>query len=105
MNFFSKDLTGGEFTSFGDRIISELDVIDYWNDFPDGHKANTTLEFVDTIDTPQKEYIEDRGDCGVFVCMFMEMIVSGVPVKIDKPRRDAGFLYRNRMTNIIWNTI
>ncbi|CAH1415089.1 unnamed protein product [Lactuca virosa] len=29
MNFFSKYFTGGEFTSFGDSIISELDVIEY----------------------------------------------------------------------------
>ncbi|CAI9288283.1 unnamed protein product [Lactuca saligna] len=29
MNFFSKYLTGGEFKSFGDSIISELDVIEY----------------------------------------------------------------------------
>ncbi|CAH1453068.1 unnamed protein product [Lactuca virosa] len=105
MNFFSKYLTGGEFTSFKDSIISELDVIDYWNDFPDGHKAKATIQFVDTIDAPHQEYIEDRGDCGVFVCIFMEMIVSGVQVKIVKLRRDAGFLYRNRMANIIWDTI
>ncbi|CAH1450767.1 unnamed protein product [Lactuca virosa] len=105
MNFFSKYLTSGEFKSFGDSIISELDVIEYWNDFPYGYKDNTTVEFVDTIDAPQREYIQDRGDCGVFVCMFMEMIVSGVPVKIDKPCKDAGFLYKNRMTNIIWDTI
>ncbi|CAH1444101.1 unnamed protein product [Lactuca virosa] len=91
--------------SFGDSIISELDVIEFWNDFPDGHKANTNVEFVDTIDGPHQEYIEVRGDYGVFICMFMEMIVSRVPVKIDKPHRDAGFLYRNRMTNIIWDTI
>ncbi|CAH1416329.1 unnamed protein product [Lactuca virosa] len=29
MNFFTQYLTGGEFKSFGDSIISELDVIDY----------------------------------------------------------------------------
>ncbi|CAH1414874.1 unnamed protein product [Lactuca virosa] len=38
MDYFSKYLTGGEFTSFGDSIISELDAIEYWNDFPVGHK-------------------------------------------------------------------
>ncbi|CAH1453647.1 unnamed protein product [Lactuca virosa] len=105
MNFFSKYLMGGEFTSFNDSIISELDVIDYWNDFPDGHKAKATIQFVDTVDAPHQEYIEDRGDCGVFVRMFMEMIVLGVQVKIDKPHRDAVFLYRNRMKNIIWDTL
>ncbi|CAH1444969.1 unnamed protein product [Lactuca virosa] len=105
MNFFSKYFTGGEFTSFGDSIISELDAIEYWNDFPDGHKDKARVEFIDIVDVPQQEYILDRGDCGVFVCMFLEMIVSGVPVKIDKPCRDAEFLYRNRMTNIIWDII
>ncbi|CAI9265689.1 unnamed protein product [Lactuca saligna] len=53
MNFFSKYLIGGEFNSFGDSIISELEVIEYWNDFPDGHKDNAIVEFVDTIDAPQ----------------------------------------------------
>ncbi|CAI9294834.1 unnamed protein product [Lactuca saligna] len=101
MNFFSKYLTGGEFKSFGDSIISELDAIEYWNDFPVRHKDKATMEFIDIVDTPQREYTLDRRDYGIFVCMFMEMIVSEVPVKIDKPRRDAGFLYRNRMTNII----
>ncbi|CAH1420894.1 unnamed protein product [Lactuca virosa] len=103
--YFSKYLTGGEFTSFGDSIISELDVIEYWNHFPVGHKDKAKLEFVDVVDVPQQEYSLDKGDCGVFVCMFMEMIVSGVPVKISTARRDAGFLYRNKMANVIWDTI
>ncbi|CAH1423301.1 unnamed protein product [Lactuca virosa] len=87
------------------KYLEKLDVTEYWNDFPDGHKDNAIVEFVETIDVPQQEYIEDRGDCGVFVCIFMEMIVLGVPVRIDRPRRDAGFLYINGMTNIIWDTI
>ncbi|CAH1417733.1 unnamed protein product [Lactuca virosa] len=104
MNYFTTYLTGGEFKSFGDSIIEELDAIDYWKDFPDGHKDNAVVEFIDIVDAPQQEYITNRGDCGVFVSMYMEMIASGVPVKSDKPCRDAGFLYRNRMTNIIWDT-
>ncbi|CAH1445919.1 unnamed protein product [Lactuca virosa] len=104
MNYFTTYLTGGEFKSFGDSIIEELDAIDYWKDFPDGHKDNAVVEFIDIVDAPQQEYITNRGDCGVFVSMYMEMIASGVPVKSDKPCRDARFLYRNRMTNIIWDT-
>ncbi|CAI9296754.1 unnamed protein product [Lactuca saligna] len=83
MNFFSKYLSGGEFKSFGDSIISELDVIEYWNNFRVGDKDKATMEFIDIVDAPQHEYTLDRGDCGVIVCMFMEMIVSGVLVKID----------------------
>ncbi|CAH1442855.1 unnamed protein product [Lactuca virosa] len=104
MNYFTTYLTGGEFKSFGDSIIEELDGIDYWKDFPDGHKENAVVEFIDIVDAPQQEYIANRGDCGVFVSMYMEMIASGVPVKSDKSCRDARFLYRNRMTNIIWDT-
>ncbi|CAH1428399.1 unnamed protein product [Lactuca virosa] len=74
MNFFTKYLTSGEFKSCGDSIISELDVIDYWNDFPDGHKDNAVVEFIDIVDAPQQEYILNRGDYGVFVSMYMEMI-------------------------------
>ncbi|CAH1454158.1 unnamed protein product [Lactuca virosa] len=53
MNFFSKYLIDGEFKSFGDSIISKLDVIEYWNDFPDGHKDNAIVEFIDIVDVPQ----------------------------------------------------
>ncbi|CAH1448597.1 unnamed protein product [Lactuca virosa] len=101
MDYFSKYLTGGEFKSFGDSIISELDAIEYWNDFPVGHKDKAKVEFIDVVDAPQQEYSLDRGDCGVSVCMFMEMIVSGVPVKISTASRDARFLYKHKMTNII----
>ncbi|CAH1442010.1 unnamed protein product [Lactuca virosa] len=101
MNYFTTYLTGGEFKSFGDSIIEELDAIDYRKDFPDGHKDNAVVEFIDIVDAPQQEYILNKGHCGVFVSMYMEMIASGVPVKSDKQCRDAGFLYRNRMTNII----
>ncbi|CAI9299533.1 unnamed protein product [Lactuca saligna] len=104
MNYFTTYLTGGEFKSFGDSIIEELDAIDYRKDFPDGHKDNAVVEFIDIVDTPQQEYIINRGDYGVFVSMYMEMIALGVPVNNDKPCRDAGFLYRNRITNIIWDT-
>ncbi|CAI9263972.1 unnamed protein product [Lactuca saligna] len=38
MDYFSKYLTGGKFTSFGDSVISESDAIEYWNYFPVGHK-------------------------------------------------------------------
>ncbi|CAH1423022.1 unnamed protein product [Lactuca virosa] len=53
MNFFSKYKIGAEFKNFGDNIISELDVIEYWNDFPDGHRDNVIVEFVEAIDAPQ----------------------------------------------------
>ena len=89
MNHFTKYYVGGEFKSFGDSIIEELDAIEYWKDFPDEHKDNTVVEFIDIVDAPQQEYISERGDCGVFVSMYMEMIASGVPVKSDKPCRDA----------------
>ncbi|CAI9269928.1 unnamed protein product [Lactuca saligna] len=54
MNYFTTYLTGGEFKSFGDSIIEELDAIDYWKDFPDGHKGNAVVEFIDIVDVPQQ---------------------------------------------------
>lgn len=42
------------------------------------------MNFVEAIDLSQHDMDIDRGDCGVFICMFMEMIVSGVSVKIEK---------------------
>ncbi|CAH1422843.1 unnamed protein product [Lactuca virosa] len=61
MNYFTTYLTGGEFKSFGDSIIEELDAIDYWKDFPDGHKDNAVVEFIDIVDAPQKNILLIEG--------------------------------------------
>ncbi|CAH1413220.1 unnamed protein product [Lactuca virosa] len=35
------------------KYLEKLDVIEYWNDFPDRHKVNATVEFVDIVHVPQ----------------------------------------------------
>ncbi|CAI9290805.1 unnamed protein product [Lactuca saligna] len=90
---------------FDSARVAEMDVIEYWKHFPIGHRDNAKVEFVDVVDAPQQEYSIERGDWGVFVCMFMEMIVYGVPVAISRTSREAAFLYRNKMANVIWDTI
>ncbi|CAH1434169.1 unnamed protein product [Lactuca virosa] len=69
-------------------------------------KKSTEVKFVKAKHVPQQEQVEEgeRGDCGVFVCMFMEMLASGVPVETRQSPRDTGFTYRNRMAEIIWNS-
>ncbi|CAI9293601.1 unnamed protein product [Lactuca saligna] len=53
MNFFRRYKIGGEFQSFGDSIISKVDVIEYGNDYPDGHRETAIVEFIEAIDMPQ----------------------------------------------------
>ncbi|CAH1420897.1 unnamed protein product [Lactuca virosa] len=53
MNLFNKYKVSGEFESFGDSFNSELDVIEYWNYFPDGHRDTAIVNFIEAIDMPQ----------------------------------------------------
>ncbi|CAH1442020.1 unnamed protein product [Lactuca virosa] len=63
-------------------------------------KKPIEVEFIKAKHVPQQEKVEEgeRGDCGVFVCMFMEMLASGVPVETSQSPIDTRFSYRNRMT-------
>ncbi|CAI9286148.1 unnamed protein product [Lactuca saligna] len=100
-----KHASGGSFKSLEDSILSELDHISYWAHFPNRQKP-TEVKFVKAKHVPQQEKVEkgERGDCEVFVCMFMEMLASGVPVETRESPRGMGFTYHNRMAEIIWNS-
>ena len=103
-NYFNLYKQDGQFKSMGESILSELDSISYWAHFPSGHRPSV-VEFVEADNPPQQQLKTSRGDCGVFVCMFMEMLASGVPVAIDTDSREMAFRYRNRMLEIIWETV
>ena len=64
------------------------------------------MKFLKAKHVSQQEKVEEgeKGDYGVFVCMFMKMLASGVPVETRESPRDTGFTYRNKMAEIIWNS-
>ncbi|CAI9288409.1 unnamed protein product [Lactuca saligna] len=100
MNFFTKYKIGGEFQSFGDSIISKLDVIKYRNDFSDGHRDTAIVEFVEAIDAPQQEYNEDRDDCGVFVTWTDKSIPRTANLVTSE---DCQFNYANKLHLSVFN--
>ncbi|CAH1426462.1 unnamed protein product [Lactuca virosa] len=70
MNLFGKYNIGGEFESFGNSIISELDLIECWNYFPDRHRDTAIMKFLQAIDVSQQQHIKGGEDCGVFVFIY-----------------------------------
>ena len=101
-NMFQVFNEKGHFKSVGQSILSELDDIDYWDDFPAGHRPEM-IEFVEAENVPQQE--ADTGDCGVFTCLFMELLASGLPVQTHSSSREVGVSYRRRMLDILWATV
>ena len=102
INYFEQYKSDGSFTKFGQSILKELEEIYYWDSFDLSAKKTHTPEFVKAKNAPQQEKDTIRGDCGVFLCMFMEMLASNVPLKLNQSNRESAIMYRSRMANIIW---
>ena len=102
LGYFEKYQKDGTFTRFGQCILKELDEIFYWDTVAPSEKKTHIPEFVEGQDVPQQELAVSRGDCGVFVCMFLEMLVSNVALRIDHTSAQSAIMYRTKMANCIW---
>ena len=90
------------FHKFGQKLLRLLDTIFYWDHLPSTPRRTDVMEFVEAVDVPQQT--GGLGDCGVFVCMFLEMLASGLPVKLQQPALEAAVGFRSRMCQIFWAT-
>ena len=102
LGYFKKYQEDDTFTRFGRCILKELAKFFYWDTVALSQRKTHIPEFVEAEDVPQQELGISRGDCGVFVCMFMEMLVSNVALRIHHSSTQSAILYRNKMANYIW---
>ena len=60
------------------------------------------MQFIYEENAPQQS--SHLGDCSVFVCMFMEQLVSAQPIRELIDPKNAALEFRQRMTKIYWGS-
>nr|KAJ0197585.1 hypothetical protein LSAT_V11C700368570 [Lactuca sativa] len=96
---YEKFNSDGTFTKFESRVANYLDKISYWarRNIP---RIPLNMQFIFEKNVPQQS--SHLGDCGVFVCMFMEQLVSSQPIRELIDPRNTALEFRQRMTKIYW---
>nr|KAJ0213533.1 hypothetical protein LSAT_V11C400169660 [Lactuca sativa] len=91
----------GIFSKFERRVANYLDKIKYWTrrNIP---RIPLNMQFIYEENVPQQS--SHLGDCGVFVCMFMEQFVSGQPIRVLIDQKNAALEFRQRMANFFWGS-
>nr|KAJ0220277.1 hypothetical protein LSAT_V11C200095370 [Lactuca sativa] len=98
---FEKFKSEGIFSKFERRVANYLDKIKYWarRNIP---RIPLNMQFIYEENVPQQS--SHLGDCGVFVCMFMEQFVSGQPIRVLIDPKNAALEFRQRMAKIYWRS-
>nr|KAJ0191482.1 hypothetical protein LSAT_V11C800409240 [Lactuca sativa] len=98
---YEKFKSEGIFSKFERRVANYLDKIKYWarSNIP---RIPLNMQFIYEENVPQQS--SHLGDCGVFLCMFMEQLVSGQPIRVIIDPKNAALEFRLRMAKIIWGS-
>ncbi|KAL7594372.1 hypothetical protein Lser_V15G27863 [Lactuca serriola] len=98
---YEKFKSEGIFSKFERRVANNLDKIKYWarRNIP---RIPLNMQFIYEENVPQQS--SHLGDCGVFLCMFMEQLVSGQPICVLIDPKNATLEFRLRMAKIIWGS-
>nr|KAJ0218406.1 hypothetical protein LSAT_V11C300147910 [Lactuca sativa] len=98
---YEKFQSEGIFSKFERRVANYLDKIKYWGrrNIP---RIPLNMQFIYEENVPQQS--SHLGDCGVFLCMFMEQLVSGQPIRVLIDPKNAALEFRLRMAKIIWGS-
>nr|KAJ0209397.1 hypothetical protein LSAT_V11C400210090 [Lactuca sativa] len=85
------------FSKFERRVANYLYKIKYWAR-RNISRIPLNMQFIYEENVPQQS--SNLGDCGVFVCMFMEQFVSGQPIRVLIHPKNATLEFRQRMAKI-----
>ncbi|XP_052626875.1 uncharacterized protein LOC128133458 [Lactuca sativa] len=98
---YEKFKSEGIFSKFERRVTNYLDKIKYWarRNIP---RIPLNMQFIYEENVPQQS--SHLGDCGVFVCMFMEQLVSGQPIRVLIDPKNAALEFRLWMAKINWGS-
>nr|KAJ0202660.1 hypothetical protein LSAT_V11C500251540 [Lactuca sativa] len=98
---YEKFKSEGIFSKFERRVANYLDKINYWarRNIP---RIPLNMQFIYEENVPQQS--SHLGDCGVFVCMFMEQFVSGQPIRVLIDPKNAALEFRQRMAKKFWGS-
>ncbi|KAL4579390.1 hypothetical protein LXL04_015534 [Taraxacum kok-saghyz] len=81
----------GRFTAFAKNLKKIIDTTSYWDHFPKEKRRNGIMSFVEGENVPQQT--GPLGDCGIFLCMFMEKLASGLPLTLDRDAQQAAVAF------------
>nr|KAJ0205813.1 hypothetical protein LSAT_V11C500284660 [Lactuca sativa] len=98
---YEKFKSEGIFSKFERRVANYLDKIKYWarRNIP---RIPLNMQFIYEENVPQQS--SHLGDCGVFVCMFMEQFVLGQPIRVLIDPKNAALEFRQRMAKNFWGS-
>ena len=98
LNCLKKLETKGTIPKFKKSLIALLDGIGYWTKANRPIRKEEDIVFEVVPGLPQQT--GKLGDCGVFLCMWLEQLVSGQPLTLDRPADKACIDFRTRMAKI-----
>ncbi|KAL4586248.1 hypothetical protein LXL04_010883 [Taraxacum kok-saghyz] len=102
MRSLKKLVSDGTIGRFQEDLVGLLDGIDYWASAGVGRKNPKDLTFENVEGLPQQSGI--LGDCGVFLCMYLEQLVSGIKICDVSDTESLGKEFRIRMGNIFYGS-
>nr|KAJ0205182.1 hypothetical protein LSAT_V11C500265630 [Lactuca sativa] len=86
--------SNGTFIGYEARVTKLLEKINYWRR---RNIPGTPLKMIITREDNVPQQNSHLGDCGVFVCMFMEQLVSRQPIRLVTDPIKAAMEFRQRM--------
>ncbi|KAL4556303.1 hypothetical protein LXL04_038950 [Taraxacum kok-saghyz] len=98
----NKLVSDGTIGRFQEDLVGLLDGIDYWGSACVGRKNPKDLTFKNVEGLPQQSDI--LGDCGVFLCMYLEQLVSGIKICDVSDTESLGKEFRIRMGKIFYGS-
>ncbi|KAL7594647.1 hypothetical protein Lser_V15G29007 [Lactuca serriola] len=98
---YEKFKSEGIFSKFERRVANYLDKIKYWarRNIP---RIPLNMQFIYEENVPQQS--SHLGDCGVFLCMFMEQLISDHPIRVLIDPKNAALEFRQRMAKKFWGS-
>ncbi|KAL4589968.1 hypothetical protein LXL04_002881 [Taraxacum kok-saghyz] len=87
---------------FQEDLVGLLDGIDYWSSAGVDRKNPKQLTFENVKGLPQQSGI--LGDCRVFLCIYLEQLVSGIEICDVRDTESLGKRFRIRMGKIFYGS-
>ncbi|KAL4559020.1 hypothetical protein LXL04_031152 [Taraxacum kok-saghyz] len=95
MRSYKSLVANSTISKFKTSLIDLLDGINFWTKTNQARKKPADIQFEVIKDLDQQS--EKLGDCGVFMCMWLEKLISGMPLTKEKDAERAALDFRMRM--------
>ncbi|KAL4589909.1 hypothetical protein LXL04_002821 [Taraxacum kok-saghyz] len=98
MRSYKSLVANSTISKFKTSLTDLLDEINFWTKTNQARKKPADIQFEVIKDLDQQS--EKLGDCDVFMCMWLEKLISGMPLTKEKDAERAALDFRMRMGKI-----